>query len=201
MTTKPEVVEKPTPRGRPLDVIPKRGKWDWAAIRIDYIVHGLSRAEIVQKHEVSLVRFQAHAKQGEWDALRQDVQDRMRNGLSGLPVVADTVLDAVDAQWRQRYRELEQMAVYIQRYMAAHGDEMKPGEINRLTQAERNIVQMQRLLMGESTENLGLVDQAIEKVLVIVEKYVPSQDRERLHDDIARTFGNTGPRALLPPAA
>jgi hypothetical protein len=174
------------------------GAHDWPAVRHDYVVMGLSRADAMQKHEVSAEGFDYHAKRGEWDRLKTEVAERSAAALKELPRVSDELLVAVDAQWRQRYRELEQMAIYIQRFMAAHGDQMTSHEINRLTQAERNIVQMQRLLMGESTENVGLVDQAVEKVLGLIEKYVPVQDRERFNDDVARIIGVAAPTGLLP---
>lgn len=170
-------------------------KHDWRAVRHDYVVMGATRDQAIQKHEVPAKLFDHHAKRGDWLALKMEIEEKMAARLKGLPHVSDELLVAVDAQWRQRFRELEQMAIYIQRWLAAHGDNGTPAEINRLTQAQRNIVQMQRLLMGESTENVGLVNQAVEQVLEVVERYVPQADRERFRDDIARIIRPTG---LLP---
>lgn len=172
-------------------------KHDWQAIRHDYVVMGLSREEVLQKHEVPARLFDYHAKEGHWLALKLDIEQRLKAQLKGLPQIPDELLAAVDAQWRQRYRELERMTVYIERWLAAHGDAAAPAEIQRLTQAQRNIIQMQRLLMGESTENLGLVDQAVEQVLALVDRYVPEADKERFRNDVARIVH---PAALLPAA-
>lgn len=175
--------------------ITKAAKHDWQAVRHDYVVMGLSREDVLQKHEIPARDFDRHSKRGDWLALKVDIETRLREQLKGLPNVPDELLVAVDMQWRQRFRELEQMAMYIQRWMAAHGDGATPAEINRLTQAQRNICQMQRLLMGESTENVGLVDQAVEKVMAIVERYVPAPDRERFRDEVNRVIGSN---RLLP---
>lgn len=174
------------------DPVPLRGSTDWGAVRMDYVVEGLPREQILQKYEVSARLLQLHVRKGDWDALRDELAKRLAEQLRGVPAVSDEALAGVSAQWRQRYRELEQMAVYIQRWLAAHGDAVEPHHINRLTQAERNIVQMQRLLMGESTENVGLVDKAVEQVLEVVERYVPQADRARFRDDISRLLRPAG---------
>lgn len=173
-------------------------KNDWQAIRHDYVVMGATREQAIQKYEVAASLFDHHAKNGDWVRLKQEIEEKVSARLKGLPTISPEVLAAVDAQWRQRYCELEQMAVYITRYMAAHDATMSPSELNRLTQAERNIVQMQRLLMGESTENVGLIDQAVEKVLGLVEQFVPAEDRERFNDAVTRVLGIPATAGLLP---
>lgn len=170
-------------------------KHDWQAVRHDYVVMGLSREEALQKHEVPARLFDYHAKRGDWLPLKLDIEERLQAQLKGLPEIPDQLLDAVGKQWRQRFRELEQMTVYIQRWLAAHEGQADPAAIQRLTQAQRNIIQMQRLLMGESTENVGLVDRAVEQVTLLIEKYVPEADRERFRDDVGRILN---PRAFLP---
>jgi hypothetical protein len=161
-------------------------KHDWQAVRHDFIFLGASREDVVRKYGLPARLFDHHARKGDWAADKADMEGRLRDLMEGVPSISDSVLEAVDKQWRERFRELEQMAVYIKRWIAAHKGYVEPVQLRQLMAAQRDIIQMQRLLMGESTEILQSVDRAVEAVLVVVEQFVPDSNKERFKDAVSR---------------
>jgi hypothetical protein len=70
---------------------------------------------------------------------------------------------------------------------------LEPDAIKSLTQSLEIVVKNQRLLMGDSTENVQ-VDHHVEQMLVLIERWVPSENLERFKEDVAALKLDVVPR-------
>lgn len=175
----------------------------WTEARLAYITEGATAEELAERLGLAAATIEGRIAGEGWEALRANFEDQVRRQ------AARDNIQKVPDEWKQRFRELEEMAAHVNAWVRAHRGTticehcdkrtavrgkaaLDPESLQKLTKAAGEIVKYQRLLMGESTENVQ-VDQLAEKVLVVVQRWVPEADLERFKDDVELIFGTRVP--------